>query len=113
MNYPEIFKEKVIKYYTEKGIFDSNEQFLIFIRNSITSSLNEGSKYIGEMLKDDSEEQFSAEDIVNAFNNKTLLKDLLRKAQMTLKAKELFEEWRQIYFNMTQDVVIDRTPKTK
>lgn len=113
MIYPENFKEKVIEYYTKKGIFDSNEDYVIFIVDKIMSSLNEGNKFVGEMLKDDSEEQFSAENIVNAFNNKTLLNDLLKKAQMTLKAKELFEEWEQIYFNKSRDVIIDRTSKTK
>ena len=113
MMYPENFKEKVIEYYTKKGIFDSDEFFVIYIVDKIMSSLNEGNGFIGEMLKDDSENQFSAEDIVNAFNNETLLSGLLKKAQMTLKAKELFEEWKQIYFNKSHDVIIDRTSKTK
>ena len=62
---------------------------MIYLKISIMTSLNEGNKFIEEMLKDYSEEQISAKNIVNALNNKTLLNDLLQKAQMTLKAKRI------------------------
>ena len=123
MNYPDEFKKKVIENFDEAALNDEkrrvldeeDKRIIRFARNYLISALDSGDEKYGEVLKRKSEEQFSADDIIHAYQDKSYFDQLYQKALRSLKAKQLYLEWKKLYNDYLSDCLksTDDTSKTK
>ena len=84
MQYSDAFKEKVL------AAFDNNEE--------IRQRLDEGQEIIGRYLDDCRYDGVSAEEIVEACENKNV-QGIYAKAKRQIAMTELYGEWKEIYRN--------------
>lgn len=81
MEYSEEFKQKVLSYY-------NNDVY-------IKAILDKGEDYLGSILYNDATKNFSAEEIIKAYQSKNL-EPLYEEAKKRLGLLKLFYEWQKI-----------------
>ena len=89
MQYPEMFKQKVL------SVYNNSEE--------IKNLLDSGSPWIGRYLNDSSLRSIPAREIVTAIQSGNL-QELLQRAQKLVELQDLYGEWHQLaYPSKTSD----------